>query len=129
MTTIIGPSGGIKSTVADAFGFLADCLEFGVEAACDEGKRGGYEQIISQGSTEPVSFELYYREAPNTAPISYELTIALDRNNRPYVKEERLRFRDRGSGRPRSLFYLQNGVGYAFEGDKGGQEGETVFQN
>lgn len=125
MTTIIGPSGSGKSTVADAFGFIADCLESGVEAACDEGSRGGYEQIISQGSTEPVSFELHYREAPNTAPISYELTIAPDRNNRPYVKEERLRFRDRGSGRPRSLFYLQNGVGYAFEGDKGGQEDET----
>lgn len=125
MTTIIGPSGNGKSTVADAFGFIADCLELGVEAACDEGNRGGYEQIISQGSTEPISFELYYREAPNTTPITYELTIALDKAERPYVKEERLRFRIKGIGRPRSLLYLQNGVGYAFEGDKGGQEDET----
>lgn len=36
MTAIIGPSGNGKSTLADAFGFLADCLELGVEAACDE---------------------------------------------------------------------------------------------
>lgn len=106
MTTIIGPSGNGKSTVADAFGFIADCLELGVEAACDEGNRGGYEQIISQGSTEPISFELYYREAPSTTPITYELTIALDKAERPYVKEERLRFRIKGIGRPRSLLYL-----------------------
>ena len=125
MTTIIGPSGNGKSTIADAFGFIADCLEVGVEAACDAGNRGGYEQIISQGATEPVSFELYYREAPNTTPITYELTIALDKYERPYVREERLRYRIKNIGRPRSLLYLQSGTGYAFEGDKGGQEDET----
>ena len=32
VTAIIGPSGNGKSTLADAFGFLADCLEVGVEA-------------------------------------------------------------------------------------------------
>ncbi|MDO4332190.1 MAG: AAA family ATPase [Eubacteriales bacterium] len=125
MTTIIGPSGNGKSTVADAFGFLADCLDLGVEAACDAGNRGGYEQIVSQGADSPINFEIYYREAPNTSPITYELTIALDRTERPYVKEERLRYRVRNIGRPRSLLFLQNGVGYAFEGDKGGQEDET----
>lgn len=125
MTTIIGPSGNGKSTVADAFGFLADCLDMGVEAACDAGNRGGYEQIVSQGTDSSINFEIYYREAPNTSPITYELTIALDRTERPYVKEERLRYRVRNIGRPRSLLFLQNGVGYAFEGDKGGQEDET----
>ena len=35
MVTIIGPSGNGKSTFADVFGFLADCLVMGVEAACD----------------------------------------------------------------------------------------------
>ena len=88
-------------------------------------KQRGYEQIISQGATEPVSFELYYREAPNTTPITYELTIALDKYERPYVREERLRYRIKNIGRPRSLLYLQSGTGYAFEGDKGGQEDET----
>lgn len=50
MVTIIGPSGTGKSTLADAFGFLADCLDMGVEAACDAKNRGGYEQLVSQRS-------------------------------------------------------------------------------
>lgn len=31
LTAIIGPSGNGKSTLADAFGFLADCLEIGLK--------------------------------------------------------------------------------------------------
>jgi predicted ATPase len=125
MVTIIGPSGNGKSTIADAFGFIADCLEIGVEAACDSGNRGGYEQLLSQNSKDPISFEIYYREANNTRPITYELTIDLDKNGRPYVKEERLRQRVEDRGWPKSFLHLQNGLGYAFEGNRGGQDDET----
>ena len=62
LVAVIGPSGNGKSTLADAFGFIADCLEMGVEAACDANNRGGYEKLISQGATAPILFELYYRE-------------------------------------------------------------------
>jgi len=61
MTTIIGPSGNGKSTIADVFGFIADCLEMGIEAACDAGNRGGFEQIRSQGIEDAIRFELYFQ--------------------------------------------------------------------
>ena len=93
MVTIIGPSGTGKSTIADAFGFLADCLEKGVEEACDMGNRGGFKQLISQGNEKVIRFELYYRETSNSKPITYELAIGLDKTERPYVLEERLRQR------------------------------------
>ena len=54
LIAIIGPSGNGKSTIADVFGFIADCLDRDVEAACDEGNRGGFEQIRSQGTTREV---------------------------------------------------------------------------
>ena len=53
LVTIIGPSGNGKSTLADVFGFIADCLEIGVEAACYAGNRGGYDKLISQGAKDP----------------------------------------------------------------------------
>lgn len=124
MVAIIGPSGNGKSTLADAFGFISDCLESDVETACDANNRGGYDQIISQGTKKPIHFEIYYRETSNARPITYELTIDVDKTGRPYVKEERLRQRVQKNGRPLSFLYLLEGKGYAFEGTSGGQDDE-----
>ena len=137
LVAVIGLSGNGKSTLADAFGFIADCLEMDVEAACDANNRGGFEKLISQGADGPISFELYYRESSNTRPITYELEIDQDRMGRPYVKKERLRQRVvQTYGWPRSFMYLQEGSGYAFEGnddsgqnDDGTVEGEKVEVN
>ena len=49
MVAIIGPSGNGKSTLADAFGFIADALTTDVESACDASNRGGYDKLVSQG--------------------------------------------------------------------------------
>lgn len=124
MVAIIGPSGNGKSALADAFGFISDCLSSDVETACDANNRGGYDQLVSQGSGGPIHFEIYYRETSNSRPITYELTIAKDKTDRPYVKEERLRQRRPGNknGRPLSFLYLSEGKGYAFEGENGGQD-------
>lgn len=123
MVAIIGASGNGKSTLADAFGFISDCLSTDVESACDANNRGGYDQLVSQNSDELIRFEIYYKETSNSRPITYELTIAKDKSDRPYVKEERLRQRRTGNKRgwPLSFLHLINGKGYAFEGAEGGQ--------
>lgn len=126
MNAIIGQSGTGKSTLADAFGFLADCLDKGVEQACDLNGRGGYEKIRSQGVSDPIEFEIYYRETSNEAPITYELSIGLDKYNRPIVEKERLRQRRKNEtyGRPMSFLYLEYGKGYAFKGTESGYDEE-----
>lgn len=124
MVTIIGPSGSGKSTIADAFGFIADCLEKGVEEACDMGNRGGFKQLVSQGSEQVMRFEIYYRETSTSKPITYELSITLDKSGRPYVLDERLRQRVEKRGWPKSFLNLHEGVGYAFEGKEGWQDDE-----
>ena len=127
MVAVIGPSGNGKSTLADAFGFISDCLSSDIETACDANNRGGYDQLVSQGNSEPIHFEIYYKEDRQARPITYELTIGKDEYGRPCVQEERLRQRRRGmkSGRPRSFLHLMNGKGYAFTGDDGGQDDEN----
>lgn len=130
MVTIIGSSGYGKSTLADAFGFISDCIEMGVEEACDANNRGGFDQLVSQGADSSISFEIYYRENSNTRPITYELKINKDKSGRPYVEEERLRQRVGKYGWPRSFFYLKEGKGYAFKGgmrDESGQNDDDTI--
>ncbi|MCG6404049.1 AAA family ATPase, partial [Vibrio fluvialis] len=54
LTVVIGRNGTGKSSLFDAFGFLADCLTFGVEDACYRGERGGYERLRSYGQDGPI---------------------------------------------------------------------------
>ena len=119
LTVVIGKNGAGKSTLFDAFGFLADCLAIGVEAACDRPQRGGFERLRSMGSAEPISFEVYYREAQNHRPITYELAIDLDRTSRPIVASEllRQRRRDQRYGQPFPFLRLDHGTGQAWAGE------------
>lgn len=122
MTAVIGKNGVGKSTLFDAFGFLADCLMVGVEEACEAPNRGGFDRIRSQGQCAPVEFEVYYKEDGNARPITYELSIDLDGSGRPYVLKERLRQRRKGQkhGRPFSFLILNEGKGVVWKGDAEG---------
>ena len=130
MTAVIGKNGVGKSSLFDAFGFLADCLKLGVEEACDGRGRGGFERIRSQGSQARIEFEVYYREEPNARPITYELAIDTDDSGRPYVAGERLRQRRfrQTRGRPFSFLILEGGRGVAWKGNaRGLQEDQGKF--
>ena len=124
MTSVIGKNGVGKSSLFDAFGFLADCLKLGVEEACDARGRGGFYRIRSQGTDTPIEFEVYYREEPQARPITYELAIDKDNDGRPYVARERLRQRRKGQskGRPFSFLMMIDGRGVAWKGDSQGRQ-------
>lgn len=129
MVAVIGKNGSGKSTLFDAFGFLKDCLQSGVEEACDLGQRGGFNKLVSAGHHGEISFEIYYREEPNQRPITYELTIALSAKGRPSVRRERLRQRRKGQsrGRPFSFLWLENGAGLAWSGAEALASGDDAL--
>lgn len=129
MTAVIGKNGVGKSTLFDAFGFLADCLKSGVEEACDARSRGGFETIRTKGVLEPIEFEIYYKEDWNARPITYELSIDLDDSGRPFVLKERLRQRRKGQkhGWPFSFLMLNNGTGVAWKGEQEGIKEDADF--
>lgn len=124
MTVVIGKNGVGKSALFDAFGFLADALKSGVEEACDARGRGGFEKIRSQGETDPIEFEVYYREHSNARPITYQIAIEADQFGRPYVLRERLRQRRKGQryGRPFSFLFLDDGKGVVWRGEEEGRQ-------
>jgi predicted ATPase len=119
-TVVIGKNGVGKSTLFDAFGFVADCLSVDVESACDMKQRGGFDRLRSMGVNEPIRFEIYYREAPNERPITYELAIALDTSGRPFVESELLKQRRKGQkhGRPYPFLRLYHGKGTVWAGEE-----------
>ena len=123
MSVVIGKNGVGKSSLFDAFGFLADCLKLGVEEACDARGRGGFNRIRSQGSNSAIRFELYYRQGAGARPITYELEIDGDDSGRPYVSRERLRQRRKGQshGRPFSFLMMRDGRGLAWKGEAQGR--------
>ena len=126
MTAVIGKNGVGKSALFDAFGFLADALKFNnVEEACDARGRGGFEKMRTQGATDPIEFDVYYREHGNARPITYQVAIEADEFGHPYVLRERLRQRRTGQKRgwPFSFLILNNGNGVAW---KGGQAGYQI---
>ena len=122
LTAVIGKNGVGKSALFDAFGFLANALNSGVEVACDARGRGGFERIRSQGETGPVEFEVYYKEDGQAQPITYEVAIEVDEFGRPYVLREQLRQGRQGMNyaRPLVLLILNDGTGWAWTGEEEG---------
>ncbi len=131
LTVVIGKNGVGKSTIFDVFGFISDCLKFGVEEACDMQGRGGFLRLRSQGVTEPIEFEIYYKQDGNARPMTYEISIDLDSKKRPFVKRERLRQRRKNQkhGWPFSFLLLENGKGVVWKQDAEGIQSEELPAN
>jgi predicted ATPase len=119
LVAVIGANGVGKSSLLDALSFLGDCLKEGVESASDKPHRGGFERLRTQGVSEPIQFEVRYREEKSARPINYTLHIDCDKFGRPFVVKERLRQRRKGqkSGQPHSFVDITDGTGVAWAGE------------
>ncbi len=125
MIAIIGKNGVGKSALFDAFGFLSEALKSNnVEEACNARGRGGFDKIRTQGTTDPIAFDVYYREHGNARPITYQIAISADEFGYPYVLRERFRQRRKGQSRgwPYSFLILDKGKGVAWKGEQEGIE-------
>ena len=109
MVAIIGPSGNGKSTLADAFGFIADALTTDVESACDASNRGGYDKLVSQGSNGPIHFEIYYKENAlrnfqHVDDVFDGISVRLDMPAQIYAHRQRLLDNSRFTAPQRAAF-------------------------
>ncbi|MFH1139907.1 MAG: AAA family ATPase [Pseudomonadota bacterium] len=133
LTVVIGKNGVGKSSIFDAFGFLADCMKTDLETACNLRNRGGYDKLASSGVDQPITITIYYRESNKDRPITYEVSIGKDeKSGLAIVRNERLRQRAKssgGSGRPRSFLNLERGKGTVYIGDDALEGDEASKRN
>ena len=106
VTLFTGASGTGKSSAFDAFEFVSDCYRHGVEVACL--KRGGFDDIYSQGSKGALSFGFQYQQKGESDTATYAISIYRTKNKIPYIESELLTYQRGEETLP--VFFLQNGA-------------------
>ncbi len=109
LAVLVGKNGSGKSTLFDVFSFLKDALTQNVAKAA--AKRGGFRELVSRGSSGPISIILKFRETGGRL-ATYELHIA-EKNGQAYVQHEVLKFRRGQRGKPWHFVDFSEGKGSA----------------
>jgi len=110
MAVFVGANGSGKSTLFDVFGFLRDSLVHNVKSALIN--RGGFNEVVSRGSTGPISFEVKFREGSDGPLAVYSLAIGLH-EGLPAVVKEQLKYRRGQRGQPWKFLDFKLGEGQA----------------
>lgn len=124
LTVFLGPNGSGKSTIFDVFAFLSESFSYGLRKAWD--KRGRFKELRTRGSKGLITFELKYRESPESPLITYHLSIN-ENENGPFVAEEWLQWR-RGKqvGKPFRFLDFKNGSGRVVSGEMPDETDERI---
>ena len=123
LTALLGPNGSGKSTVFDVFAFLAECFESGLRRAWE--RRGRARELKSRGGEGPVLIEIAYREQPRSSLITYHLEVD-ERNGRPIVAGEWLRWRRGSDGAPFRFLDYADGKGRVISGELPDAQDERI---
>ena len=123
LTVLLGPNGSGKSTVFDVFAFLAECFESGLRRAWE--KRGKARELKSRGGEGSVLIEIAYREQPGKPLITYHLEVD-ERNGRPVVVLEWLRWKRQRYGAPFRFLDYANGAGRVISGELPDADDERI---
>jgi predicted ATPase len=109
----VGANGTGKSTIFSVFGFLRDAMTSNVTAALAKlGGSRGFREVRSRGTEGPIELELKFRDKPETPLITYFLQLD-ERNGKPFVAREVLKYRRGSSGQPWHFLDFSKGKGTA----------------
>lgn len=109
----VGANGTGKSTLFDVFGFLKDVLQHNARIALQ--KRGGYHEVVSRNSKEPITIALAVSDSwkGKLRVFAYGLKIGLV-DGQPQIIHEKLAYkRTKSSSEVTSLILFRKGAGFA----------------
>ena len=110
---IVGANGSGKSTIFKIFEFLRDAMSGTVNSALTRlGGSRGFKEVISRGSSGPITIEIKFR-ADNDAPLTTYFLQINERNGRAFVEREILKYRRGSKGQPWHFLDFSDGKGTA----------------
>jgi len=125
---LVGANGSGKTTLFKAIGFLKDCMTYNVYQALES--HGGFEEVLSRGAEEQkIIIELQMRMdiAGHDRLVTYSLTIE-QKNGRPFVAREILRYKRGESGAPFHFLDFSDGNGSAVRNEEDFSKKDTDLE-
>lgn len=110
---IVGANGSGKSTLFSVFEFLREALISNIHTALVKlGGNRGFHEVRSRGATGNIEIEIKFRENGHSPLITYFLCVG-EKNHRPVVIREILKYRRGSGGQPWHFLDFSNGEGSA----------------
>jgi len=110
---IVGANGSGKSTLFSVFEFLREALASNVHTALAKlGGSRGFHEVRSRGATGSIDIEIKFRESDNAPLVTYFLSVD-EKDGRPIVAREILKYRRGSGGQPWHFLDFSNGEGEA----------------
>jgi predicted ATPase len=110
---IVGANGAGKSTLFSVFEFLREALDSNVHTALVKlGGSRGFKEVRSRGATDNIEIEIKFRESDSSPLVTYFLSVG-EKDGRPFVAREVLKYRRGSGGQPWHFLDFSNGEGEA----------------
>ncbi len=110
---IVGANGSGKSTLFSVFEFLREALASNVHTALAKlGGSRGFHEVRSRDGKGNIEIEIKFREQDNSPLITYFLSVG-EKDGRPIVSREILKYRRGSGGQPWHFLDFSNGEGSA----------------
>lgn len=110
---IIGANGSGKSTLFSVFEFLREALASNVHKALARlGGSRGFNEVRSRGASGNIEIEIKFREHDHSPLVTYFLSVG-EKDGRPVVVREILKYRRGSGGQPWHFLDFSNGEGSA----------------
>ncbi|MGH1430428.1 MAG: AAA family ATPase [Neptuniibacter sp.] len=110
---IVGANGSGKSTLFSVFEFLREALASNVHTALAKlGGSRGFSEVRSRGSEGNIEIEIKFREHDQSPLVTYFLSVG-EKDGRPIVSREILKYRRGSGGQPWHFLDFSNGEGSA----------------
>jgi len=110
---VVGANGSGKSTLFSVFEFLREALASNLHTALAKlGGSRGFNEVRSRGAQGNIEIEIKFREKDQSPLVTYFLSVG-EKNGRPIVAREILKYRRGSGGQPWHFLDFSNGEGSA----------------